>query len=34
VTGKYWPRVFEIVPVAINPNQQKHKQLAESCFVA
>jgi glutamine cyclotransferase len=34
VTGKYWPRVFEIVPVPVNPNLPKHKKLADTCFVA
>jgi hypothetical protein len=32
ITGKYWPRVFEVVVEAANPNKQSNKQLVESCF--
>ncbi len=33
VSGKYWPRVFEIVPAVANPNLPANKKLAQSCIV-
>ncbi|GBF94783.1 glutaminyl-peptide cyclotransferase [Raphidocelis subcapitata] len=32
VTGKYWPRVFEVAIEAVNPNKQSNRQLVDSCF--
>ena len=38
VTGKYWPRVFEVVPKLIDPNNtamiSRARRAAESCLTA
>lgn len=33
VTGKYWPRIFEVKVEAVDPNGAKHKGLAGSCVI-
>ena len=33
VTGKYWPRVFEVTVAAVDPNAADSRRRAESCFV-
>lgn len=33
VTGKYWPRVFEVTVHAVSPNSDAHKARVRSCFV-
>jgi hypothetical protein len=33
VTGKYWPRLFEVVPRAINPNTKQNQRLADTCIL-
>jgi hypothetical protein len=33
VTGKYWPRIFEITPKPLDPNNEKYKQLVKRCYV-
>lgn len=33
VTGKYWPRIFEIVPKPLDATNAQNKQLVQSCYI-
>lgn len=33
VTGKYWPRIFEIVPQPLEASNAQYQQLVRSCYV-
>jgi glutamine cyclotransferase len=33
VTGKYWPRIFEIVPQPLDPSNAQYQQLVRTCYV-
>lgn len=33
VTGKWWPRLFEVAPRAINPHKKENRQRAQACIV-
>jgi glutamine cyclotransferase len=32
VTGKYWPRIFEIVPQPLDPSNAQYQQLVRTCY--
>lgn len=33
ITGKYWPRIFEIVPQPLDPNNAQYQKLKRTCYI-
>lgn len=33
VTGKYWPRIFEIVPQQLDASNSQYQRLVKTCYV-
>lgn len=33
ITGKYWPRIFEVVPQAVDPSNNKYSRLVSTCYI-